>query len=45
MLTVRKVALKVLPLLVVAWATLAIVGGAAHLLISAYIPKALIPAA
>ncbi len=31
MLAVRKVALKVLPLLVVAWATLAIVGGAAHL--------------
>ena len=31
MLAVRKVALKVLPLLVVAWATLAIVGGAYHL--------------
>lgn len=31
MLAVRKVALKVLPLLVVAWATLAIVGGAFHL--------------
>lgn len=31
MLTVRTVALKVLPLLVVAWAILAIVGGAAHL--------------
>lgn len=31
MLAVRKVALKVLPLLVVAWATLAIVGGAFYL--------------
>jgi hypothetical protein len=31
MLAVRKVALKVLPLLVIAWATLAIVGGAFHL--------------
>lgn len=31
MFMVRKVALKVLPFLVVAWATLAIVGGAAHL--------------
>ena len=31
MLAMRKVALKVLPLLVVAWATLVIVGGAARL--------------
>lgn len=31
MFAVRKAALKVLPLLVVLWATLAIVGGAVHL--------------
>ena len=31
MFAVRKVALKVLPLLVVLWATLAVVGGAFHL--------------
>lgn len=31
MYTIRKVALKVLPLLVVVWATLAVVGGAFHL--------------
>jgi hypothetical protein len=31
MLVMRKVALKILPLLVVLWSTLAIVGGAVHL--------------